>query len=376
MRDLSHIHNIIIKVGSSSLTGKNGNISDEKMLRIVAQIAEIRRKGMRVVLVSSGAQAAGMGVLGIDKKPGDMSKKQALAAIGQAKLMQHYENLFRIFDLKCAQILLNHDDFDNRKRQMNLENALEALLEYDVIPIINENDTLAVEEIKVGDNDTLASMIVPAVGGDLLILMSDIDGLYDDNPNENHEAKLIPYVSDVSEVEAFAKDSSSSVGTGGMITKLNAARMVNAYGCDMAIINAGTKNALVRLVNGEEIGTIFDGHREKDLSAKKHWILYRSSVRGQIVVDDGAFASVRDRRTSLLPKGVTGVNGDFLSGAVVEIVNSRGEVCGRGISNYSSDETKLILGHGTDEIEGILHYKDYDEIIHANNLVVITKREP
>jgi glutamate 5-kinase len=219
-------------------------------------------------------------------------------------------------------------------------------------------------------------MIAPAVGGDLLILMSDIDGLYDDNPNENHEAKLIPYVSDVSEVEAFAKDSSSSVGTGGMITKLNAARMVNAYGCDMAIINAGTKNALVRLVNGEEIGTIFDGHREKDLSAKKHWILYRSSVRGQIVVDDGAFASVRDRRTSLLPKGVTGVNGDFLSGAVVEIVNSRGEVCGRGISNYSSDETKLILGHGTDEIEGILHYKDYDEIIHANNLVVITKREP
>lgn len=372
MRDLSHIHNIIVKVGSSSLTGENGNISDEKMLSIVSQIAAVRRKGIHVVLVSSGAQAAGMGVLGLDRKPADMSKKQALAAIGQAKLMQHYENLFRIFNLKCAQILLNHDDFDNRKRLMNLENALGALIDYDVIPIINENDSLAVEEIKVGDNDTLASMIVPAAGGDLLVLMSDIDGLYNDNPNENPEAKLIPYVGDIAEVESFAKDSSSSVGTGGMITKLNAAKMVNAYGCDMAIINAGTPNALVRLMDGEEIGTIFDGHREKDLSAKKHWILYRSTIRGQIVVDEGAYLSVRDKRSSLLPKGVTGVNGDFLSGAVVEIVNSEGKSCGKGIVNYSSDEIRLIMGRGTDEIEEILHYKDYDEVIHANNLVVIS----
>jgi glutamate 5-kinase len=372
MRDLSHIHNIIVKVGSSSLTGENGNISDEKMLSIVSQIAAVRRKGIHVVLVSSGAQAAGMGVLGLDRKPADMSKKQALAAIGQAKLMQHYENLFRIFNLKCAQILLNHDDFDNRKRLMNLENALGALIDYDVIPIINENDSLAVEEIKVGDNDTLASMIVPAAGGDLLVLMSDIDGLYNDNPNENPDAKLIPYVGDIAEVESFAKDSSSSVGTGGMITKLNAAKMVNAYGCDMAIINAGTPNALVRLMDGEEIGTIFDGHREKDLSAKKHWILYRSTIRGQIVVDEGAYHSVRDKRSSLLPKGVTGVNGDFLSGAVVEIVNSEGNPCGKGIVNYSSDEIRLIMGRGTDEIEEVLHYKDYDEVIHANNLVVIS----
>nr|WP_027871984.1 glutamate 5-kinase [[Eubacterium] cellulosolvens] len=375
MRDLSHIQNIIVKVGSSSLTGENGIISDEKMLSIVSQIAAVRRKGIHVVLVSSGAQAAGMGVLGLERKPGDMAKKQALAAIGQAKLMQHYENLFRIFNLKCAQILLNHDDFDNRKRLVNLENALEALIGYDVIPIINENDSLAVDEIKVGDNDTLASMIVPAAGGDLLVLMSDIDGLYNDNPNQNPDAKLIPYVGDVREVENFAKDSSSSVGTGGMITKINAAKMVNAYGCDMAIINAGTENALVRLMDGEEIGTIFDGHREKDLSAKKHWILYRSTIRGQIVVDDGAYFSVRDKRSSLLPKGVTGVNGDFLSGAVVEIVNGEGKACGKGITNYSSDEIRLIMGRGTDEIEEILHYKDYDEVIHANNLVVISRKE-
>ncbi|MCR5215719.1 MAG: glutamate 5-kinase [Lachnospiraceae bacterium] len=371
MRDLSHIHNVIVKVGSSSLTDGQGNISDEKMLQIVSQLAYIKRTGRNVILVSSGAQAAGMGVLGLSKKPGDMSKKQALAAIGQAKLMEHYENLFGIFQLKCAQILVNHGDFDDRKRQTNLEHAMEALLEYGVIPIINENDTLAVDEIKVGDNDTLASMVVPAVNGDILILMSDIDGLYDANPNENPDAKLISYVSDVKDVEAFAGESSSAVGTGGMITKMKAAKMVNAYGCDMAIINAGKENTLVSFMNGEEVGTLFDGHRERDLSAKAHWILYRSSVKGRITVDDGAFLAIREKHTSLLPKGITWVDGDFVSSSVVEIVNAAGEVCAKGITNYSADEIKLIKGHKTSEIEEILHHTDYDEVVHADNLVVL-----
>lgn len=371
MRDLSHIKNVIIKVGSSSLTDETGKISDEKMLAIVSQLVYIKRKGMNVILVSSGAQAAGMGVLGLAKKPKDMSQKQALAAVGQAKLMQHYENLFNIFHVKCAQILVNHGDFDDRKRLTNFENAMNALLKYDAIPIINENDTLAVEEIKVGDNDTLAALIVPVVNADLLVLMSDIDGLYDDNPNENPDAKLIPYVSDVREVEAYAKDSSSKVGTGGMVTKINAARMVNAYGCDMAILNAGREEDLRRFMDGEEVGTLFDGHRERNLSAKKHWILYRSSTKGQIVVDAGAFAAIHDKHTSLLPKGITDVKGDFMSNAVVEIVNADGLVCGKGITNYSSDEIKLIKGLPTGKIESVLHYKDYDEVVHADNLVVV-----
>ena len=371
MRDLSHIRHVIVKVGSSSLTDQNGKINDEKMLKIVSQLAYIKRKGMHVTLVSSGAQAAGMGVLGLDKKPANMSQKQALAAIGQAKLMEHYEDLFRIFDVKCAQILVNHGDFDDRKRLANLTNAMEALLNYGVIPIINENDTLAVDEIKVGDNDTLASLIVPAVDGDILILMSDIDGLYDDNPNENPAARLIPYVSDVKDVEEYAKDSSSAVGTGGMITKINAARMVNAYGCDMAILNAGTEDSLRRFIDGEEIGTLFDGHRERDLSSKQHWIMYRSNPKGRIIVDQGAFQAIQSRHTSLLPKGIVDVDGDFMMSAVVEIAGPDGELCGKGIANYSSDEIKLIKGLNTSEIESVLHYKDYDEVIHANNLVVI-----
>lgn len=371
MRNLSHIKNVIVKVGSSSLTGENGIISDEKMLKIVSQLAYIKRKGMKVILVSSGAQAAGMGVLGLNKKPKNMSQKQALAAIGQAKLMEHYEDLFRIFDVKCAQILVNHGDFDDRKRLANLTNAMEALLNYDVIPIINENDTLAVEEIRVGDNDTLASLIVPAVDGDILILMSDIDGLYDDNPNDNPDAKLIPYVSDVKSVEKYAKDSSSVVGTGGMITKINAAKMVNAYGCDMAILNAGAENALKKFIDGEEIGTLFDGHKERDLSSKQHWIMYRSNPKGQIIVDAGAFRAIQNKHTSLLPKGIIDVEGDFMTSSVVEIANKKGELCGKGIVNYSSDEIKLIKGLKTSEIEDVLHYKDYDEVVHANNLVVI-----
>ncbi len=371
MRDLSHIRNVIVKVGSSSLTDENGKINDEKMLKIVSQLAYIRRKGMNVILVSSGAQAAGMGVLGLKKKPRSMAKKQALAAVGQAKLMEHYEDLFRIFSLKCAQILVNHGDFDDRSRLTNLENAVEALLNYGVIPIINENDTLAVEEIKVGDNDTLASLMVPVVNGDILIIMSDIDGLFDDNPHENPDARLIPHVDDVNQVVQYGKDSAGQVGTGGMITKINAARMVNAYGCDMAIIHSGRENSLRRFMDGEEIGTFFDGHRERDLSARKHWIMYRSSPKGQIVVDAGAFRAIRGRHTSLLPRGIMDVVGDFRISSVVDIVNIKGEICGRGIINYSSDEIKLIKGLRTDQIESVLHYKDYDEVIHANNLVVI-----
>ena len=371
MRDLSHVQNVIVKVGSTSLTTANGIISDEKMLNIVSQLAYIKRKGMNVILVSSGAQAAGMGVLGLKKKPKIMAQKQALAAIGQAKLMEHYEDLFRIFNLRCAQILVNHGDFDDRKRLRNFENAMDALLKYDVIPIINENDTLAVEEIKVGDNDTLASLIVPVVDGDILILMSDIDGLYDDNPNDNPDAKLISYVNDVEDVKHFAKDSSSAVGTGGMITKINAARMVNAYGCDMAIINASKDNALRDFIDGKEIGTLFDGHHERDLSAREHWIMYRSNTKGQIIVDEGAFEMIRKKHTSLLPKGILDVTGDFMSSSVVEIVNRQGESCGRGIANYSSDEIRLIKGLKTSEIKKVLHRKDEDEVIHANNLVVI-----
>lgn len=213
MRNLDHVSHIVVKIGSTSLCDDNGILNKEKILMLIQQIAYIKRKGIKVTLVSSGAISAGMGILNIDKKPKDIAKKQALAAIGQAHLMQIYEDLFALFHLKCAQILLNHDDFDDRKRLMNLSNALSAVIDYDVIPIINENDTLAVEEIKVGDNDTLSSLVLPIVDAQLLVLVSDIDGLYDDNPHDNPHAKLISEVNGVNDdIMNFAKDSNSEFG--------------------------------------------------------------------------------------------------------------------------------------------------------------------
>ena len=256
MRNLEKVKNIIVKIGSSSLCDQNGNIDKEKILNLIQQIAYIKRKNIKITLVSSGAINAGVHIMNLKQRPDTIPQKQALAAIGQASLMQIYEDLFSLFKLKCAQILLNHDDFDDRKRLMNFNNAMQAIIDYDVVPIINENDTLAVDEIKVGDNDTLASMIVPAVNADLVIIVSDIDGLYDDNPHTNKDAKLISNVAGITKtIENMAKDASSKVGTGGMITKIKAAKICNEFGCDLAIVNGNQPNVLIDLLEGKEVGT-------------------------------------------------------------------------------------------------------------------------
>lgn len=373
MRDMSTIKNIIVKVGSSSLCNDNGNIEKEKILNIIQQIALIHRKGMNVTVVSSGAIAAGMGVLGLDVRPSTIPKKQALAAIGQASLMQIYEDIFQLFSLRCAQILVNHDDFNDRKRLLNIQHALQELNTYGVIPIINENDALAVDEIKVGDNDTLAALMAPVVDADLLILVSDIDGLYNDNPHINKEAKRISQIDGVrEEIWAMAKDTNSKVGTGGMATKIKAAQIVNDYGCDMAIVNGATPNAIIEVLEGKDVGTYFTS--TKVLSARNHWLLYRSSSKGSIIVDDGASHVLVTKHTSLLPSGIKEVHGRFMMSQVVDIVNLAGEVIAKGISNYSSEELRLIKGLKTSEIESVLHYKDYNEAIHANNLVIIRER--
>lgn len=372
MRDLSKIKSLIIKIGSSSLCDEEGNINKEKILNLIQQIAYIKRKGIKITLVSSGAINAGVHVMNLETRPQTIPQKQALAAIGQASLMQIYEDLFSLFNLKCAQILLNHDDFDDRKRLMNFNNAMQALIEYDVVPIINENDTLAVEEIKVGDNDTLASLIVPAVSGDMVVLVSDIDGLYDDNPHTNKNAKLIRNVDGITkEIEGMAKDASSKVGTGGMITKIRAAKVCNDFGCDMAIVNGNQPNVLIDLIEGQDVGTYFDGKPGRNLSSRQHWIMYRSTPKGTIIVDDGAKLALVTSHTSLLPKGIVDVKGNFLISQIIDIVDTENNLLARGMTNYSSDEIKLIKGLNTSEIEGVLHYKDYDEVVHANNLVLV-----
>ncbi|MDD3028224.1 MAG: glutamate 5-kinase [Erysipelotrichaceae bacterium] len=371
MRDVSKIKSVVIKIGSSSLCDASNKINKEKILKLINQIAILKRRGLKVTLVSSGAIMAGMDKLGLETKPTNIPQKQALAAIGQASLMQIYEDLFELFDLKCAQVLLNHDDFGERMRLLNLTNALNSMFEYDVIPIINENDTLAVDEIKVGDNDTLAALMVPMVDGDLLVLVSDINGLYDDNPHTNPEATLIHNVVCIDDsIRSMAKDPTTKVGTGGMVTKIKAAKIVNDYGCAMAIVNGQQPDVIVDLLDGEIVGTWFDGKAGRTLTSRQHWLFHRSSPKGKIVVDKGAAKALLEKHTSLLPKGIIDVTGDFLMSAVVEIVDQQGKVLARGQTNYSSDEIRLIKGLKTDQIEAVLHYKDYDTIIHANNLVL------
>lgn len=370
MRNIDCIKRIIIKVGSSSLCRQDGKIEKQKILSLVLQISKLKKQGYEIVLVTSGAIAAGMGALGLKEKPQTIPEKQALAAIGQARLMQIYEDIFHLFDLKCSQVLLNHDDFDHRKRLMNLSNTMDALMKYDVIPIVNENDALAVEEIKVGDNDTLAALLVPVVRADLLILVSDIDGLYTANPNEYQDAKLLKYVDEVDEsIEKMAGTSSSQLGTGGMMTKIKAAKITNAYGSHMVIVNGNKDNSLLKVLREEE-GTWFNGSSGKNLNAKTHWLAYHTSSKGKIVVDQGAAIALVEQRKSLLPKGIIDVCDHFLMGQVVDIVCDN-QVLARGISNYSSDELKLIMGYKTSDIESILHYKDYDEVVHANNMIIV-----
>lgn len=372
MRDLRNIKNLVIKIGSSSLCDDEGNINKEKILNLIQQIAYIKRKGINITLVSSGAINAGVHIMNLAKRPQTIPQKQALAAIGQASLMQIYEELFSLFNLRCAQILLNHDDFDDRKRLMNFNNAMQALIDYDVVPIINENDTLAVEEIKVGDNDTLASLVVPAVNADMVVLVSDINGLYDDNPHTNENAKLIKNVNGITkEIENMAKDASSKVGTGGMITKIKAAKVCNDFGCDMAIVNGNQQNVLVDLMDGKDVGTYFSGVAGRTLNSRQHWIMYRSMPKGSIIVDDGAKLALINNHTSLLPKGIVDVRGNFLISQIVDIIDLNNILLARGMVNYSSDEIKLIKGLNTREIKNVLHYKDYDEVVHANNLVLV-----
>ena len=371
MRDLQGIKKIVIKVGSSSLCNQKGQIEKEKILYLILQISKLIELDYSIVLVSSGAIAAGMGALGLKEKPQTIPEKQALAAIGQAKLMQIYEEIFQLFDIECAQVLLNHGDFDDRKRLINLTNTMHSLMHYGVIPIVNENDALAVDEIKVGDNDTLAALIVPVVEADMLILVSDIDGLYTANPHVDKDAQLIKFVDYVDDdIRHMAGDTSSGLGTGGMATKIRAAKIVNDYGSHLVIVNGQQENSILHIFDEHEEGTWFNGQSGKNLNARDHWLTYRSHSKGKIIVDKGAKQALKEHK-SLLPSGIMDVKGSFLSGQVVDIVDQDEQVIAKGIVQYSSLEIMLVKGHQSFEMKKILGNYDYDEIVHANNMVIL-----
>ena len=363
------VKRVVIKVGTTTLTHETGLLNLERIEILVRQIANLHNNGYEVMLVTSGAIGAGMGKLNLKNRPKTLPEKQAVAAVGQVALIHLYQKIFAEYGKNVGQLLLTASDINERNRYLNGRNTCFALFNAGVIPIINENDAIAVEEIKVGDNDTLSAFVATLVDADLLIILSDIDGLYDSNPKENPNAKLLPLITTLNEeIKAMAGDSNSKFGTGGMATKIKAAEIALNSGVNMVIAQGEKPENLIKIVRGEDIGTLFVKNK-KGLKAKKHWLQYSSKKTGKLIIDDGAKIAVLKHK-SLLPSGIKEVEGSFQKGDVITVIDEEKNVLAVGIVNYSSEECQRILGKQSKEIEKILGYKDYDEVLHINNMSV------
>lgn len=369
IRDFSDVRRLVVKIGSSSLASHTGEPNLQQMETLVHQLAQIHLQGVEVLLVTSGAVGVGFHELGYVQKPKTIPEKQAAAAVGQGLLMHMYETFFSQYNVLVGQILLTREDFTNRIRFLNARNTLYTLLGFGCIPIINENDTVVVEEIKLGDNDTLAARVAGLVDADLLLMLSDIDGLYTADPRNNPDASIIYMVTEMNEeLEHMAGGVGSAVGTGGMATKMQAARMAMHFGLPMVLANAVEENIVSRVLAGEPIGTVF--WPTVRWENKKRWIAYSAKVQGKLLVDAGAVRALVKGGKSLLPSGITAVTGNFEMGNIVSIIGPNGTEIGRGIVNYPAEEVQLIKGLQTKEIQDKLGHKDYDEVIHRNNLVL------
>lgn len=362
---------IVIKIGSNILTSSEGGLDLERIKAIVNDISVLHDEGYDPVIVSSGAIAAGMKNLGLKKKPRDIILKQAAAAVGQSSLMWAYEKCFGAHDKKVAQILLTREDLSDRKRYINSRNTLNTLISYRVIPIINENDTVATDEIRFGDNDHLASLVAGLIDAERFIILSDVDGLFTDDPRRNPDAHLIGQVKEITpETVAMAGGSVTAVGTGGMYSKILAAKRAVSSGITVNIVNGRKKGVLISIMRGERVGTEFIAKKVRT-SQKKRWIAHGVRPRGFISLDRGAVEAIMKRGKSLLPSGIVGVSGEFEIGDAVYCVDPDGNRIAKGLVNYSSEEIEKIKGRNTKEIDTILGYKYSDEVIHRDNLVLI-----
>jgi len=370
-RYLKNPKRLVFKIGTSTLTHSTGLLDLNRIENIVRQLTNVHNKGIEIVLVSSGAIGAGMGKLGLKTRPKTIPEKQAAAAVGQGVLLHMYEKLFSEYGKTVAQILLTKEDILNRKRFLNARNTFFTLFNQGVIPIVNENDAVAVDEIKFGDNDTLSAMVTSLVEGDLLVLLSDIDGLYDSNPKENKDAKLISYVDDITdEIKEAAGGAGTSFGTGGMITKIKSAEIAVSSGASMIIVNGSLPNIINEILECKNVGTFFQAN-QNPMQSRKCWIAYNTLTKGEITIDDGAREALVEHRKSLLPAGITSVEGLFEKGDIVLIVDSLGNEVARGITNYNSSEIDMIKGCNTALIEERIGYKSYDEVVHADNLATL-----
>lgn len=365
-------HRLVVKVGSAVLSGAKGR---QQQLEIAAQIAALRAEGREVVLVSSGAVATGLSKLGFKERPKTMPGKQALAAVGQPTLMYLWEQAFSWYDLKVAQVLLTAEDLGHRQRYLNARQTLETLLEWGIVPIINENDTVMVEEIKFGDNDQLSALIASLVGADLLILLSDIEALFEADPRTHPEARPIPFVERVdAAVLRMAGDSPGRVGTGGMKSKLLAAEKAQAAGIPTLLLPGHRPQSISQALRGEPVGTLFAGGSRR-YSGRKLWLYQLPKPQGEVVVDAGAAQALRQGGASLLPAGIKEVRGQFGVGEAVRCLDTEGSLIGIGLVNYSASELSRIKGRKTREIEALLGYKNTDEAIHRDYFALASELE-
>jgi glutamate 5-kinase len=365
---------VVVKVGSRVLTGPDGRLDEHRIEALGRQFDTVMSAGRQVVLVSSGAVAAGMGRMGLDRRPQELAHLQAVAAIGQSCLIEAYERSLRGRGRHAAQLLLVAGDLQDRSRYLNIRNTLRSLLDYGAIPVINENDTVSVEELRTsfGDNDRLAALVATLLDAPLLVLLSDVDGLYDRHPAEPGAA-IIPHVPRIdAAVESLARDRPGGLSKGGMASKIMAARIVTEAGGSCIIAGGRDDHVLERICRGERVGTLFTG-RGAPMTAWKRWLAWPADARGTLTVDEGARAAVVGRGRSLLAAGITDVSGGFAAGDVVSLVGPDGEPFARGLVNYAAAEVRQIAGMRTERIADLLGYCPYDEVVHRDNLALLSR---
>ena len=369
--DFSHLKRIVVKIGSSLLTKGGKGLDQTAIAGWVAQMAELRQRGIDVILVSSGSVAEGMSRLGLKARPKTLHELQASAAVGQMGLVRVFDDNFRQHGLHAAQVLLTHDDLSNRRRYLNARSTLLTLIDFGVVPVINENDTVATEEIRFGDNDTLAALVANLVEAELLIILTDQNGLYTADPGLNPNAALVPEIrANDPSLDQMAGASRSGLGRGGMHTKVRAARLASRSGAATVIAAGVADRAISRVMDGENLGTFFIPDLEP-LLARKRWLAGQLQIKGQLVIDAGAVRVLKTSGKSLLAAGVKAVLGRFERGELVSCIDEQGVEIARGLINYGKTEAEQIAGKNSAEFEKILGYADDAEMIHRDNMVLI-----